>query len=61
IIGGESTCMASDICVTKYVWKRISDSINNAVDTLMLSELVEESNARYKGQQETKNKKETMC
>lgn len=42
IYGGESTCSSSDLCVTKYVWKRISDSINSAVDHLMLSELVEE-------------------
>lgn len=41
-LAGGHSCNASDICVTKYVWKRISDSINNAVDTLMLSELVEE-------------------
>lgn len=43
VIGGGETCSGSDLCVTKYVWKRISDSINNTVDTMMLSELVEES------------------
>ena len=43
ITGGESTCSGSDICVTKYVWKRISESINKAVDEIMLSELVDES------------------
>lgn len=43
ISGGDSTCSGADLCVTKYVWKRISDSINNAVDDIMLSELVEES------------------
>ncbi len=42
-ITGESPCSGSDICVTKYVWKRISDSINSAVDEILLSELVEES------------------
>lgn len=42
IYGGTSTCSGSDMCVTKYVWKRISDSIDAAVDALMLSELVEE-------------------
>ena len=41
--GGETECAASDFCVTKYVWKRISDSINHAVDSIFLSELVEES------------------
>ena len=33
----------SDLCVAKLVWKRINDSITDAVDTLMLSELIEES------------------
>ena len=61
IVGGESTCNASDICVTKYVWKRISDSINNAVDNLMLSELVEESKARLKEGLEDKAKNDSMC
>lgn len=40
---GEGNCSNSDSCVTKYVWKRISDSINDAVDGIMLSELVAES------------------
>ena len=43
VIGGDASCSGSDLCVTKYVWKRISDSINNAVDEIMLSELVAES------------------
>lgn len=40
---GDTPCSNSDLCVTKYVWKRISDSINDAVDGIMLSDLVEES------------------
>ena len=43
IIGSGSSCTGADLCVTKYVWMRISDSINNTVDTMMLSELMEES------------------
>ena len=39
----DTPCGSSDICVTKYVWKRISDSINDAVDGIMLSDLVAES------------------
>lgn len=35
--------MASEGCVTKYVWQRINDSINHAVDEMMLDELVKES------------------
>lgn len=56
LIGGPS-CNASDICVTKYVWKRISDSINDAVDGLMLSELVKESREVQAARQEKKNDK----
>lgn len=39
----DTPCSSSDICVTKYVWRRISDSINDAVDGIMLSDLVAES------------------
>ena len=39
----ESTCDSSDFCVTKYVWQRINDSINQTVDGISLSQLVEES------------------
>lgn len=39
----DTPCSNSDICVTKYVWKRISDSINDAVDGIMLSDLVEKT------------------
>lgn len=36
-------CAGSDWCVTKYVWKRINDAISDAVDTIMLDQLVNES------------------
>lgn len=36
-------CQASDLCVTRYVWQRINDSITEAVDGIMLDQLVEES------------------
>lgn len=39
----EGGCTASGGCVTKYVWQKINDSINETVDHMMLSELVEES------------------
>ena len=35
-------CQASESCVTKYVWKRINDSINRTVNDIWLSQLVEE-------------------
>jgi len=40
---GDSECASSDFCVTKYVWKRISDSINDTVNGIPLSELIMES------------------
>ena len=40
---GDGGFQDSDLCVAKLVWKRINDSITDAVDTLMLSELIEES------------------
>ena len=62
IMGGESTCSASDICVTKFVWKRINDSIHEAVDNLMLSELVEEAQSMKIKQAKTIEKKsEGFC
>ena len=39
----EEGCMASDGCVTKYVWQKINESINETVDHIMLDELVRES------------------
>lgn len=38
----EEGCKAADVCVTKYVWQRINDSINQTVDEMRLDELVEE-------------------
>lgn len=39
----ESGCQGADLCVTKYVWQRINDSIAEAVDDIKLSQLIEES------------------
>ena len=62
IMGGETTCSASDICVTKFVWKRINDSIHEAVDNLMLSELVEEAQSmKIKYINPIEKKKEGFC
>lgn len=33
-------CDKYDSCVTKYVWKRINDSINTVVDTMTLEEVI---------------------
>ena len=39
----EGECKGADSCVTKYVWKRINDSINQTVDEICLNQLVTES------------------
>lgn len=39
----EEGCMASEGCVTKYVWQKINESINRTVDEIRLDELVRES------------------
>lgn len=39
-LDGNSGCSGSDCCVTKNVWKRINDSIQDAVDGITLYELV---------------------
>ena len=39
----DGECRSADTCVTKYVWKRINDSINRTVDEIRLDQLVEES------------------
>jgi len=36
-------CSGSDSCVTKYLWKRINDGINEIVDEITLKSLIEES------------------
>ncbi len=41
--GQESICENADLCVARFVWKRINESITSAVDSLMLGELIEES------------------
>ena len=40
---GDDACSGSGTCVTKNVWKRIDDSIQNAVDSIYLKELVEDN------------------
>ena len=45
---GEQACEGSETCVTRNVWKRIDDSIQNAVDSIFLDELVEDNRAMRK-------------
>ncbi len=44
----EEGCEAAGGCVTKYVWQKINDSINQTVDEIKLNQLVEESKSMNK-------------
>ena len=44
----EEGCDGSELCVTKYVWQRINESIAKTVDEMMLDQLVEESRKAQK-------------
>ena len=49
--GNNLHCQGEDLCVTRYVWQRINRSIQETVDSIMISQLVEESRkVREKGQ-----------
>lgn len=61
VVGGENNCSSSELCVTKYVWKRISDSINDAVDQIYLSELVNESKKKKAQCKHTKLEGKPTC
>lgn len=39
----EEHCTGASGCVSKIVWKRIHESINNTVDSIFIGELVKES------------------
>lgn len=40
---GMDSCEAAGGCVTKYVWQKINESVNRAVDEISLKQLVDES------------------
>lgn len=46
LVNEEKECEASDSCVTKFVWKKISDSINDVVDHITLEDILRENNRR---------------
>ena len=48
-------CKSADSCVSKYVWKRINESISRTVDEIMLDQLVEESRKKTEKLQEAGN------
>ena len=42
-LSDENECGKADVCVTKYVWRRMNDSINRTADEIKISDLVKES------------------
>ena len=52
----EESCEAAGGCVTKYVWQRINDSINQTVNEISLKQLVEESKTVQTATASTKKK-----
>lgn len=49
------SCEQADLCVTRIVWERVNAAIENAVDGIMLSQLVAESRKmRVLGEVDTK-------
>ena len=48
----EEGCEGEELCVTKYVWQRINESIEKTVDEMMIDQLVAESR---KAQDKAKN------
>lgn len=40
---GTGECESADFCVTKYVWQKMNDSINETVNHISIAELMEEA------------------
>lgn len=58
--GKETHCTGSGTCVSKIVWKRINDSINNTVDSIYIGELVKESKNRNKSIEVKENEENNL-
>lgn len=57
---GDTHCAGSQTCVSKIVWKRINDSINNTVDSIYIGELVKESKNRNKSIEVKENEENNL-
>lgn len=52
----ESSCEQANLCVTKIVWDRVNKAIEEAVDTITIAQLVEESKKKMcRGSMDTKS------
>ena len=55
-------CQGADLCVAKYVWQQINDSITRTVDEMMLDQLVEESRkARHNREDQSVDYRDKSC
>lgn len=41
--GENPSCVGKDLCVARYVWQKVNKSIQETVDSIMISQLVEEN------------------
>ena len=41
--GENPSCVGKDLCVARYVWQKVNKSIQETVDSIMISQLVDES------------------
>ena len=55
------SCAESDFCVTKQVWKRINEGIREAVDTMMLQELIDQSREALEHRQDENQDGKRAC
>ena len=42
-VENNANCLGKDLCVARYVWEKVNKSIQETVDSIMISQLVEES------------------
>ncbi|MCI8549675.1 MAG: Rrf2 family transcriptional regulator [Lachnospiraceae bacterium] len=47
--GEESSCKTAKFCATKYVWKKINESLEDTVNHITLKELVEQTKSMQAG------------
>lgn len=42
VLTSDKECSREDSCVVKYVWKKVTDSINETVDNITLADMVKQ-------------------
>ena len=42
-VENNANCLGKDLCVARYVWEKVNKSIQETVDSIRISQLVEES------------------